>query len=58
MRTPEQNLAGVMAYLRDTEPQRDQFEKFTRCDLDSLKARLDYLEDCIAELQTRLDEQM
>ena len=56
MRTPEQNLAGVMAYLKHIEPQREQFEKVTRYDLDSLMARLDYLEGHVSELEARLDE--
>ena len=56
MRTPEQNIAGVMAYLKYIEPQRVAFEKVTRYDLDSIQARLDYLEGHIAELEARLDE--
>ena len=56
MRTPKQNIAGVMAYLKHIEPQREVFEKVTRHDLDSIKARLDYLEGHIAELEARLDE--
>lgn len=56
MRTPEQNLDGVMAYLKHIEPKRQQFEKATRYDLDSVMARLDYLEGHIAELEARLDE--
>lgn len=56
MRTPEQNLDGVMAYLKHIEPKREQFEKVTRYDLDSVMARLDYLEGHIAELEARLDE--
>jgi uncharacterized protein YceH (UPF0502 family) len=56
MRTPEQNIAGVMAYLKHIEPQRKTFEKVTRHDLDSIQARLDYLEGHIAELEARLDE--
>ena len=56
MRTPEQNLNGVMAYLKHIEPQREQFEKVTRNDLDSLMARLDYLEGHVSELEARFDE--
>ena len=56
MRTLEQNLAGVMRYLKIIEPQREQFEKITRCKLDSLMARLDYLEGHVSELEARLDE--
>lgn len=56
MRTPEQNIVGVMAYLRHIEPQREAFEKLTRYELDSMRARLDYLEGHIAELEARLDE--
>ena len=56
MRTLEQNLAGVMRYLKIIEPQRESFEKVTRYDLDLLMARLDYLEGHIAELEARLDE--
>ena len=56
MRTPEQNLNGVMAYLKHIEPQREQFEKVTRYDLDSLMARLGYLEGHVSELEARLDE--
>ena len=55
MKTPEQNLAGVMAYLKHIEPQREAFEKVTRYDVDSLRARVDYLEKHIAELEARLD---
>ena len=55
MRTPEQNLAGVMAYLKHIEPQREAFEKVTRYDIGSTQARLDYLEGHIAELEARLD---
>ena len=55
MRTPEQNLKGV-TYLKIIEPQREQFEKITRYDLDSLMARLDYLESHVSELEARLDE--
>ena len=56
MRTPEQNIAGLMDYLKHIEPQREQFEKVTRYDLDSLMARLDYLEGHVSELEARLDE--
>ena len=56
MRTPEQNLNGVMAYLKHIEPQREQFEKVTRNDLDSIRARLDCLEGHIEELAARFDE--
>ena len=56
MRTLEQNLAGVMRYLKIIEPQREQFEKITRYDLDSLMARLDYLEGHVSELEARFDE--
>ena len=56
MWTPEQNLAGVMTYLKIIEPQREAFEKITRYSLDSLIARLDYLEGHVAELEARLDE--
>ena len=56
MRTPEQNIAGVMAYLKHIEPQRERFENVTRYDIDSLLARLDYLEGHIAELEARFDE--
>jgi uncharacterized protein YceH (UPF0502 family) len=55
-RTPEQNLAGVMAYLKQIEPERDQFEKVARYDLDALQARLDYLEGHVAALEQRIDE--
>ena len=56
MRTLEQNLAGVMRYLKIIEPQREQFEKVTRNDFDLLMARLDRFECHIAELEARLDE--
>mgnify|MGYP000665648147 CR=1 FL=1 len=56
MRTPEQNLNGVMTYLKIIEPQRKSFEKVTRNDLDLLMARLDYLEGHVSELEARLDE--
>ena len=55
-RTPEQNLDGVMRYLKLIEPQREQFERVTRQDMASLLARADYLEGQIAELEARLDE--
>ncbi len=55
-RTPEQNLDGVMRYLRHMEPKREQFEQVTRYDIDAMQARLDYLEGHIAELEARLDE--
>ena len=55
-RTPEQNIAGVMRYLKHIEPQREQFEKVARYDIEALQARLDYLEGHIAELEGRLDE--
>ena len=45
-----------MRYLKIIEPQREQFEKVTRYQLDSLMARLDYLEGHVAELEARLDE--
>ena len=45
-----------MTYLKIIEPQREAFEKITRYDLDSLMARLDYLEGHVAELEARLDE--
>ena len=57
-RTPEQNIAGVMAYLKHIEPQREQFEKVTGYDIEAMQARLDYLEGHIAELDARLDELM
>ena len=56
MRTPEQNIAGVMEYQKHIEPQREQFEKVTRYDIEAIQARLDYLEGHIAELEARLDE--
>ena len=56
MRTPEQNIAGVMEYLRHIEPQREAFEKVARYELDSMQARLDCLEAHIAELESRLSE--
>ena len=56
MRTLEQNLAGVMRYLKIIEPEREQFEKVTRYDIDLLTARLDYLEGHVSELEARLDE--
>ena len=56
MRTPEQNIAGVMAYLKHIEPQREAFEKVTRYDIEAMQARLDYMEGHIAELEARLDE--
>ena len=56
MRTLEQNLAGVMRYLKIIEPQRESFKKVTRYDLDLLIARLDYLEGHVRELEARLDE--
>ncbi|MBP7606275.1 MAG: hypothetical protein KA752_04455 [Giesbergeria sp.] len=55
-RTPEQNIAAVMAYLRDTGPKREQFEKVTRYDIEAMQARLDNLEGHAAELEARLDE--
>lgn len=55
MRTPEQNLAGVMAYLKHIEPQREAFESVTRADLDAMGARLDYIEGHLAELEGRID---
>lgn len=55
-RTPEQNLDGVMRYLKHMEPKREQFERVTRYDIDAMQARLDYLEGHIAELEARLDE--
>ena len=55
-RTPEQNIAAVMAYLRDTDSKREQFERGARYDIDAMQARLDYLEGHIAELEARLDE--
>ena len=55
-RTPEQNIAGVMAYLKHIEPKREQFELVARYDIDAMQARLDYLEGHIAELEARLDE--
>ena len=55
-RTPEQNIAAVMAYLRDTDPKREQFERGARYDIDAMQARLDYLEGHIAEIEARLDE--
>ena len=44
-----------MAYLKHIEPQREQFEKVIRYDIDAMAARLDYLEGHIAELEARLD---
>lgn len=55
-RTPEQNIAGVMAYLKHIEPKLEQFERVARYDIDAMQARLDYLEGHIAELEARLDE--
>ncbi len=55
-RTPEQNLDGVMRYLKHMEPKREQFERVTRYDIDAMQARLDYLEGHIAELEARIDE--
>ena len=55
-RTPEQNLDGVMRYLRHIEPQREQFEQVTRYDIAALQARLDCLEAQIAQLEARIDE--
>ena len=55
-RTPEQNLDGVMRYLKAAEPLRERFEKVTRYDLDAMQARLDCLEAHIAQLEQRLEE--
>lgn len=55
MRTPEQNLAGVMAYLKEIEPKREAFESVARFDLEAIQARLDYLEGHVAELEGRID---
>ena len=55
-RTPEQNIAGVMAYLKHIEPKREQFERVARYDIDAMQARLDYLEGHIAVLEARHDE--
>ena len=55
-RTPEQNIAGVMAYLKHIAPKREQFARVARYDIDAMQARLDYLEGHIAELEARLDE--
>lgn len=46
-----------MAYLRQAEPKREQFERVARHDLDALRDRLDETERRIAELEQRLDEQ-
>ena len=56
MRTPEQNLNGVMTYLKIIEPQREAFEKVTRYELDLFRARLECFECHIAELEARLNE--
>ena len=56
MRTPQQNLNGVMTYLKIIEPQREAFEKITRYNFVLLTARLDYLEGHVNELEVRLDE--
>ena len=56
MRTLEENVAGVMAYLRQAEPKREQFESTTRHDIRALLHRLDETERRIAELEQRLDE--
>ena len=55
-RTPEQNLNGVMRYLKAAEPLRERFERVTRYDLDAMQARIDYLEAHIAQLEQRIDE--
>ena len=55
-RTPEQNIAGVMAYLKHIEPQREQFEPVTRYDIAALQARLDCLAAQIAQREARIDE--
>lgn len=55
-RTPEQNLEGVMRYLKHIEPLREQFEKVTRYDVAAMRARLDCLEAHIAQLEARIDE--
>ena len=47
MRTPEQNLDGVMRYLKHIEPQREAFEKVTRYDFEAMQARLDCLESTL-----------
>ena len=56
MMTPEQNLDGVMRYLKLIAPQREAFEKATRYGIDSIRARLEQLDAKIAELEARLDE--
>ena len=55
-RTPEQNLDGVMRYLKHIEPKREQFERVTRQDLADLLARLDQTDARLEELSARLDE--
>ena len=55
-RTPEQNLDGVMRYLRHMEPKREQFEQVTRYDIAALQARMDCMEAHIAQLEARIDE--
>lgn len=49
-RTPEQNLDGVMRYLRHMEPKREQFEQVTRYDIAALQARMDCMEAHIAQV--------
>lgn len=55
MRTTEQNLDGVMRYLKHIEPQREVFESVTRAELEAMGARLDYIEGHLAELEARFD---
>ena len=55
-RTPEQNIAGVMAYLKHIEPKREQFERVARYDIDAMQARIDCMEAHIAQLEARIDE--
>ena len=55
-RTPEQNLDGVMRYLKHIEPVREQFEKVTRYDVAAMQARMDCLEALVAQLEARMDE--
>lgn len=55
MRTPEENIAAVMAYLKQAEPLRESFESVTRTDLELMGARLDYIEGHLIEIEGRID---
>lgn len=55
MRTLEQNVQGIMDYLKKYEPIRDKIEQGLRADLDAARREIADLTSRLDQLEPRMD---